>query len=116
MIRVGPWGIGLDGILAWAPVVGTAYSLGAGGYLFYEGAKAGASGKTLRKMALWLAADIAFSGVPIVGWTIDTFFRGHLMAAKALQADIESRAGRPSHAEQGRARSTVQTPISPSSF
>ena len=95
MIKVGPWGVGLDGMLAWVPGVGTAYSLGAGGLLLYEASQAGVSKATLGKMAAWLAADSAFSGVPVVGWAIDTFFRGHRMAAKILQKDIERRHGRP---------------------
>lgn len=104
MIKVGPWGLGLDGILAWVPGVGSVYSLGAGGYLLYEASQAGASKATLRKMAAWLAADTAFSGVPLVGWAIDTFFRGHRMAAKVLQRDIEQRFGRPADAEHSRLR------------
>ncbi|WP_374471577.1 DUF4112 domain-containing protein [Phenylobacterium sp.] len=95
MIRIGPWGLGLDGVLAWAPGVGTIYSLGAGGLLLYEATQSGASKATLGRMAAWLAADSAFSGVPVVGWAIDTFFRGHRMAARALQRDIERRHGRP---------------------
>jgi hypothetical protein len=95
MIRIGPWGLGLDGLLAWAPGVGTAYSLGAGGLLLYEAAQSGASKATLGKMAAWLAADSLFSGVPVAGWAIDTFFRGHLMAANLLKKDIELRHGRP---------------------
>ena len=31
LIKVGPWGLGLDGVLAWVPVAGTVYSLGTGG-------------------------------------------------------------------------------------
>lgn len=99
MIKVGPWGLGLDGILAWVPGVGSVYSLGAGGYLLYEASQAQASKATLGKMAAWLAADTALSGVPLVGWAIDTFFRGHRMAAKLLQRDIERRFGRPEDAE-----------------
>ncbi|HEY8618302.1 DUF4112 domain-containing protein [Phenylobacterium sp.] len=95
MFKVGPWGVGLDGMLAWVPGVGTAYSLGAGGLLLYEASQCGASKATLGKMAGWLAADTAFSGVPLVGWAIDTFFRGHRMAARELQRDIERRHGRP---------------------
>lgn len=95
MFKVGPWGVGLDGMLAWIPGVGTVYSLGAGGYLLYEATQAGASKASLGKMAGWLAADTAFSGVPLVGWAIDTFFRGHRMAAMVLQRDIERRYGRP---------------------
>ena len=33
LVGIGPVGIGLDGVLAWVPVAGTAYSLGAGGLL-----------------------------------------------------------------------------------
>jgi hypothetical protein len=101
MIKIGPWGLGLDGVLAWAPGVGTVYSLGAGGLLLYEAHQSGASKATLGRMAAWLAADTAFSGVPLVGWAIDTFFRGHRMAAKILQRDIEHRYGRPPADEAG---------------
>ena len=51
VVGVGPWGIGLDGVLAWVPVAGIVYSLGAGGLLLYEGGKAGASNATLARMA-----------------------------------------------------------------
>lgn len=95
MIKVGPWGLGLDGVLAWVPGVGTVYSLGAGGLLLYEATQAGASRATLARMAAWLAADSAFSGVPVIGWAIDTFFRGHRMAALTLQKDVERRHGAP---------------------
>ncbi len=95
LIKIGPWSLGLDGVLAWVPGVGTVYSLGVGGYLLYEATQAGASKATLGKMAAWLAADSALSGVPVVGWAMDTFFRGHRMAAVALQADIEARFGQP---------------------
>jgi hypothetical protein len=33
--------------------------------------------------------------MPMAGWAVDTLFPGHLMAAKALQKDIESRHGLP---------------------
>ena len=110
MFKVGPWGVGLDGMLAWIPGVGTVYSLGAGGYLLYEAAQAGASKSTLGKMAAWLAADTAFSGVPLVGWAIDTFFRGHRMAAIALQTDIERRFGRPIETELDGLRNVTPRP------
>jgi hypothetical protein len=46
-------------------------------------------------MAAYLVLDSASSGVPILGWAFDTFFRGHAMAAGALQKDIEARHGPP---------------------
>src|SRR3954447_16537573 len=85
LIGIGPFGLGLDGVLAWVPGANLIYSVGAGGLLVYEGFKAGASAATLARMGLYLLADSATSEVPIVGWAIDTLFPGHLMAAKALQ-------------------------------
>jgi hypothetical protein len=93
LVGVGPVGLGLDGILAWVPVAGTVYSLGAGGLLLVEGMRGGASLLTLGRMAAYLAVDSASSTVPVAGWAVDTLFPGHLMAAKALQKDIEARHG-----------------------
>lgn len=93
LVGVGPVGIGLDGVLAWAPGVGTAYSVGAGALLMYHGITAGASLPTLARMAAYLVLDSAASVPPVVGWAVDTLFPGHLMAAGALQKDIEARHG-----------------------
>jgi hypothetical protein len=93
VVGVGPIGIGLDGVLAWVPVAGTAYSVGAGGLLIAQGIAAGASPATLARMAVYIALDSASSVPPVIGWAIDTLFPGHLMAAKALQKDIEARHG-----------------------
>src|SRR3569833_1996324 len=42
LIRIGPWGLGLDGILAWVPIpgVGEAYSAIAGAFILIQGARA----------------------------------------------------------------------------
>ncbi len=98
LIKIGPWGVGLDGVLAWVPGANTIYSVGAGGLLVYEAVKAGAAPWTLARMAAYLVANSAMTEVPIVGWAMDTLFRGHLMAANALQRDIEARHG-PAEAE-----------------
>ena len=93
LIGIGPFGIGLDGVLAWVPGLGTAYSLGAGGLLILSGITGGASLATLLRMGAYLAADSVSSTVPVAGWAIDTLVPAHLMAAKALQKDIEKRHG-----------------------
>jgi len=95
LISIGPFGIGLDGVLAWVPGVGLAYGLGAGGLLLYHAVQAKASPATLARMAAYLAADNLSDTVPVLGWAVDTLFPGHLMAAKALQKDIETRHGVP---------------------
>jgi len=93
LVSVGPIGVGLDGVLAWVPVAGTVYSLGAGALLIAEGIAVGAKPVTLARMAAYIALDSASSVPPVVGWIVDTLFPGHLMAANALQKDIEARHG-----------------------
>ena len=41
------------------------------------------------------SADTATDAVPFAGSVVDMLFPGHLMAAKALQKDIEARHGLP---------------------
>ncbi|ODT87867.1 DUF4112 domain-containing protein [Phenylobacterium sp. SCN 70-31] len=95
VVGVGPWGLGIDGVLAWVPVAGTIYSVGAAGLLLYEAIQAGASRPTLLRMATYLGLDSLSSGVPVLGWAVDTLFTGHAFAAGALKRDIERRHGRP---------------------
>ncbi len=95
LIGIGPFGLGLDGVLAWVPVVGPLYSLGAGGLLLVHGLQGGASPFTLLRMLAYVAVDTATDTVPVAGSMVDMLFPGHLMAAKALQKDIEARHGPP---------------------
>ena len=95
-VGLGPFGIGLDGLLTWIPVVGTVYSVGAAGWLLVQAVQAKATPGTVVRMLGYLGLDTATSvagEVPFVGIAgdaIDVLFPGHLMAAKALQKDIES--------------------------
>jgi len=89
VVGIGPFGVGLDGLLTWIPGVGLAYSLGAGAYLLVQGVRAKASPPTLVRMLAYLALDSATTELFLVGDVVDFFFPGHLMAAKALQAEIE---------------------------
>ena len=93
LVGIGPFGVGLDAIADWAPGAGPIYSVLAGGVLVFEGLASGASIPTLLRMAAYLAADTAASSVPLAGWVVDALFPGHLMAANALQKDIEKRHG-----------------------
>lgn len=93
VVGIGPFGLGIDGVIAWVPGANAVYSLGAGGLLLAEAVNAGARPATIAKMAAFLLADSASSGVPVLGWAVDTLFRGHAMAAKSLQRDIEERHG-----------------------
>ena len=93
-VGIGPFGVGLDGLLTWIPVVGTAYSVGAAGLLLIHAARAKASPGTVVKMLAYLGLDTATTAVgeviPIAPDVVDFLFPGHAMAARALQKDIES--------------------------
>ena len=100
LIGIGPFGLGLDGVLAWVPGVGPIYGVAAGGLLMYHAMAARASASTLARMLAYVAMDTATDAVPVAGWAIDTLFPGHLMAAKALQKDIEARHGLPDEIDE----------------
>lgn len=93
ILKIGPLNLGIDSALALIPVGGGVYTIGVGAWLLYMGHKAGASVATLAKMAAFVGVDAATAGVPIVGAAVDVLFPGHVLAAKALRADIERRYG-----------------------
>ena len=90
MIGIGPFGLGLDAMLTWVPVVGTVYTVGTGGWLMLQAVRAKATPATLARMGAYMAIDTATGTVPLAGDIVDTFFPGQLMAARALQKHIES--------------------------
>ena len=95
LVGLGPFSVGLDGILAWVPVAGTLYSLGAGAWLLAEASRMQASSWTITRMSVYLGFRTLSSIVPLEGWLVDFLFRGHLFAANALQKDIARRYGEP---------------------
>lgn len=114
LVGLGPFSIGLDGLLAVVPVAGTLFSLGAGLWLMAEGVRAGASSFTLARMAFYVGFRTVASVVPIEGWLADILFRGHMLAAGALQKDIAARFGAPPReavAEARRRPFALRTPV-----
>ena len=114
LIGLGPFSVGLDGLLAWVPVAGTVYSLAAGVWLLAEAARIRASRWTMTRMTLYLGFRTLASVVPLEGWLVDFLFRGHMMAADALQKDIARRYGAPSRdavAEGRRRPFNLRTPF-----
>ncbi len=95
LVGLGPFSIGLDGLLAPVPFAGSLFSLGAGAWLVSEGIKARASALTLARMTFYVGFRTLASIVPLEGWLVDILFRGHMMAARALQKDIARRFGEP---------------------
>ena len=96
VIGIGPFGVGMDGLLTWVPLVGSAYTIGAAGWLMIQAVRARAAPGTLVRMAGYLGLDsvtTAVGEVPFLDFVpnvVDVLFPGHLMAAKALQKDIQT--------------------------
>lgn len=106
IVGIGAFGVGLDGLLTWIPGVGGLYSAGAGGYLLYQAVRAKASAATIARMSALLGADLLTTEIPLIGDTIDFFLPAHLLAADALQKEIEARYGPPEGALAERDRRT----------
>jgi hypothetical protein len=95
IIGFGPFGIGLDGMLAWVPVLGEIYSLAAGALLLIEGLRARVPPIVLIQVT-WIVlvrtgVDVGniIPGVGIVSSLIVDLFRGHKWAASLLTKAID---------------------------
>ncbi len=115
LIGVGPFGIGLDGVLSFVPVAGVVYSAVAAGLLLMHGVRARASMETLAHMGVLLVIDTlldvpgALPGVGVASGIADTLFTGHKWSANLLLKHMDdtiylegTRAqakGRPDYAE-----------------
>lgn len=102
VVGIGPFGVGMDGLLSFVPVAGTVYSVLSSGFLLVEAARAQVSMATLMRMLLYLGVDSSSSLIPVAGSAVDFFWQGQLMAATALQKDVEDRHGAPDGVPQKR--------------
>ena len=89
IVGVGPFGIGLDGVLAWVPFVGTAYSVGAGGLLLYEGWRAKVGPARMGAAAALMLSRTMVGVVPLFGDILVDLVRGHRISAKLLQRGVD---------------------------
>ena len=95
ILKLGPFGIGLDGILAWIPGVGQIYSLAAGLFLLMEGARARVPLSALLKVSTIVLARTGIDtgnlipGVNVASGVIVDLFRGHKWAADILTKAID---------------------------
>lgn len=102
VIGVGPMKIGLDGILAWIPGVGTVYSLGAAGLLVIQGMRARVPAGAMLQILILLgirtlvttsgeaAALLTMLPVTIPAELAVDFFRAHKWSADILLKAIDN--------------------------
>src|SRR5580658_1643822 len=95
LIKIGPFSLGIDGVLSWIPAVGEAYSLGAGAFILVQGSRAGVPASVLASAALVLGIRTLGDIVPIAGPLFADVFTAHKWAAKMIVRAIDERLGEP---------------------
>lgn len=86
--------LGLDALIGLVPGIGDAIGLMLGGWFLLEGARAGASGTTLLRMAGNLAVDALVGVVPLLGDVLDIAFKANRRNAKLLIEHLDRVEGR----------------------
>jgi hypothetical protein len=89
LVRVGVFRLGVDGVLAWIPGVGELYSLAAGGFILYQGYRAGVSMKTLVTCLGLMLGRTTISAVPLAGALAADLFTAHRWSAKLVLKEID---------------------------
>jgi hypothetical protein len=95
LIKVGPFSLGVDGVLAWIPGFGEAYSLAAAGFLLIQGVRARVPAGVLLICMLMMIFRTGISAVPLAGSAAADLFTAHRWSARLIVRAIERRlAGR----------------------
>lgn len=89
VVGLGPFGIGLDGLLGWIPGFGALYSVAAGAALIHQGVKARASSGVLLQALVLLGANTASNFVPVAGGAMDMLFTAHKWSADLLLGQMD---------------------------
>ncbi len=94
IVRLGPFSLGVDGILSWIPGVGEIYSVAAGAFIVLQGARAGVPMGTLAAATALMACRTIVSGVPLAGAAFADVFTAHRWAAAMIARAIDRRVAR----------------------
>ncbi len=89
LMGIGPFGIGLDGLLGWIPGFGAVYSVAAGGLLILYGWRGRAAPSVLFQVAMLIAANTASNFIPAAGGLVDMVFTAHKWSADLLLKHME---------------------------
>ena len=95
IVRIGPFSLGVDGVLAWIPAVGELYSAGAGLFILVQGARARVPATVLARAAVILGVRTLGDAVPFAGALFADLFTAHKWAANMVVAAIDSRLASP---------------------
>ncbi|MHB8530806.1 MAG: DUF4112 domain-containing protein [Caulobacteraceae bacterium] len=91
LVRLGPFGLGLDGILDWIPGAGEIYSVAAGAFLLVQGARARVPIQTLLLAAGLMGARTLVTAIPLAGPPIADLLLAHRWSARLIARAIQRR-------------------------
>ncbi|HEY2750213.1 DUF4112 domain-containing protein [Phenylobacterium sp.] len=99
LVHIGPFSVGIDGVLSWVPGLGDVYSALAGGFIVVQGARAGVPAPILAGAALLIGCRTLVGAAPIAGSAFADFFTAHkwasLMIVRAIDKRLDAAAGQP---------------------
>ena len=101
IVRLGPFSLGVDGVLSWIPAVGEFYSAAAGLFILVQGARAKVPVFVLAQAALVLAARTLGDAVPLAGPLFADVFTAHKWAANMVVAAIDKQLDVPVRKDSG---------------
>ena len=91
LLRLGPWSLGLDGILSWIPGVGEAYSVAAAAYLLIQGLRARVPIGTLLAAGALMGGRTLVTTIPLLGPIAADALTLHKWSARMIVRAIDRR-------------------------
>jgi hypothetical protein len=91
VLRIGPFSLGLDGVLAWIPGLGEVYSAGAAAFLLIQGLRARAPLGVLAASAALMALRTGIGAIPLAGSVFADLFTAHKWSARLIVRAIDRR-------------------------
>ena len=89
IFRLGPFSIGLDGVLSWIPAVGELYSAGAAAFILIQGFRARVPASSLLMCAALMGGRTVISAVPFAGPAIADVLTAHKWSARIIVTAID---------------------------
>lgn len=91
LVRLGPFRLGLDGVLSWVPGIGELYSTGAALFIIAQGLRARVPLHILAVCAAMMGSRTVVSAVPLAGPLVADLFLAHRLSAKMVVKAIDAR-------------------------
>ncbi len=91
LFRLGPFSLGVEGVLSWVPGLGEIYGALAAAFLLIQGYRAGVPAPTLLLAAALMGGRTLITAIPIAGAAASDLLTAHKWAARLIVAAIDRR-------------------------